>query len=113
MHVLLHLLATGSAAGTSGVGSAPTVAFSPSGAALPGTPEITRIANGLGFWALIAAVLGVVIGGVMWAFGHYSQNYQQAYNGRKGVLVAGVAALLIGAAPKLIHFFTGLGTQVS
>jgi MFS family permease len=69
------------------------------------------LVNGLGGWALIAAMAGVVIGAVMWAFGHYSQNYQQAYNGRKGVLVSGVAAILIGAAPMLINFFVGLGQQ--
>jgi len=48
----------------------------------------------------------------MWAFGHYSQNYQQAYNGRKGVMVAAVAALLIGAAPYIINFFVGAGSGI-
>jgi hypothetical protein len=56
---------------------------------------------------------GVIIGAVMWAFGHYSQNYQQAYNGRKGVLVSGVAAILIGAAPMMINFFLHLGQGAS
>jgi len=48
----------------------------------------------------------------MWAFGHYGQNYHQAYNGRKGVLVSGLAALLIGAAPHIIGFFVGQGHGV-
>jgi MFS family permease len=61
-------------------------------------------------WALIAAVVGVVVGAIMWAFGHYSQNFQQAYNGRRGVLVSGLAALLIGGAPHLIQFFQHQGT---
>ena len=47
----------------------------------------------------------------MWAFGHYSQNYQQAYNGRKGVMVAGLAALLIGGAPYIINFFVIAGSK--
>jgi MFS family permease len=81
-------------------------------AGLPGSSVLQGLVNGLGGWALIAAMAGVVIGAVMWAFGHYSQNYQQAYNGRKGVLVSGVAAILIGAAPMLINFFVGLGQQV-
>jgi hypothetical protein len=46
-------------------------------------------------------------------FGHYSQNYQQAYNGRKGLLVSGAAALIIGAAPAIISFFNTLGTGMS
>jgi MFS family permease len=65
--------------------------------------------NGLEGWALIAAVAGIVIGAVIWAFGNYSQNYQQAYNGRKGVLVSGLAALLVGGAPHLINFFLNQG----
>ena len=48
----------------------------------------------------------------MGAFGHYSQNYQQAYNGRKGVLVSGLAALLIGGAPYIIGFLLSKGTSL-
>jgi MFS family permease len=81
---------------------------------MPGdaTRFIQQFANGVGFYALVAAVVGVFIGAVMWAFGHFSQNYQQAYNGRRGVLVAGLAALLIGAASHLITFFFGQGGRI-
>jgi type IV secretory pathway VirB2 component (pilin) len=37
---------------------------------LPGDAVLTNLANGIGHWALLAAILGVIIGGVMWAFGH-------------------------------------------
>jgi hypothetical protein len=47
------------------------------------------------------------------AFGHYSQNYQQAYNGRRGVMVSALAAVLIGGAPHIIGFFLGQGTGIS
>lgn len=80
---------------------------------LPGSSVLAGLANGLDSWALLAAVVGLIIGAVMWAFGHYSQNYQQAYNGRKGVLVSGLAALLIGAAPHIIDFFVGKGSGLS
>jgi hypothetical protein len=40
----------------------------------------------------------------------HSQNYHQSFAGRRAVLVAGLAALLIGAAPTLINFFFGAGT---
>ena len=63
------------------------VNMSPDASQLPGYDLLHALTNGLGGWALIAAMLGIVIGAVMWAFGHYSQNYQQALNGRRGVLV--------------------------
>ena len=80
------------------------VTMTPDSGALPATNVIQHLANGLDSWALIAAMVGVVIGAVIWAFGHYSQNYQQAYNGRKGVIVSGLAAILMGAAPQVINF---------
>ena len=76
---------------------------------LPGTGTLESLASGVGHWALIASVVGVVIGGVMWAFGHFSHNYQQSYNGRRGLIVSGAAALLIGAANGIITFFFGQG----
>jgi MFS family permease len=87
--------------------------FHPDSRALPGSSVLRHLADGIESWALIAAVVGVVVGGVVWAFGHYSQNYQQAYNGRKGVLVSGLAALLVGAAPTIISFFVGQGQSVT
>lgn len=86
------------------------VSLNPDTGALPGTQFLQQVANGIGSWALIAAMIGVVVGGVMWAFGHYSQNFQQAYNGRRGVLVSGLAAALVGGAPYIINFFTSKGS---
>jgi len=87
--------------------------LSPDSRALPGSNVLQSLANGLGYWALVAAMVGVVVGAVLWAFGHYSQNYQQAYNGRRGVMVSGVAAILVGAAPQVIRFFLHTGQGVS
>ena len=81
-------------------------------AALPGADFLRHLAGGLGSWALIASVAGIFVGAVIWAFGSYSQNYQQAYNGRKGVLVSGLAALLIGAGPYLVGFFYSQGQGI-
>jgi MFS family permease len=85
---------------------------SPDPKGIPGSAVLDTLANGVEGWALIAAVVGIVVGAIVWAFGHYSQNYQQAFNGRKGVLVSGLAALLIGAAPHLIHTLQVTGTGV-
>ena len=79
---------------------------------LPGGSTLQNLANGVGGWALIAAIVGIVVGAVLWAFGHYSHNYQQAVNGRRGVVVSGLAALLIGAAPQVIAFFLQQGQAV-
>src|SRR5215472_9962964 len=79
----------------------------PSGSKLPGSAALQELVNGLGFWALVAALAGMVVGAVLWAVGHHSSNYQQAYSGRKGVLVSGAAALVIGAAPALVRYFFG------
>jgi MFS family permease len=79
---------------------------------LPGTDQLQQIINGLGTWALMAALVGMLLGAAVWALGHHSANYQQAANGRKGLLVSVVAALIIGAAPALINFFFNLGGQV-
>jgi type IV secretory pathway VirB2 component (pilin) len=37
---------------------------------LPGEQTLTTLASGVGHWALLAAIVGVIVGGVMWAFGH-------------------------------------------
>jgi type IV secretory pathway VirB2 component (pilin) len=79
---------------------------------LPGSHVLQNLADGVGGWALIAAIVGVVVGAVMWAFGHYSQNYQQAYNGRRGVMVSALAAVLIGGAPHIVSFFLGQGSAI-
>ncbi len=88
------------------------VQLHPTPGGLPGYDVLQKLTDGIGAWALVAALVGMVIGAVAWAFGQHSQNYQQAYSGRKGVIISGAAALLIGAAPHVVNFFSGLGGQV-
>ena len=85
----------------------------PSGSKLPGSAALQELVNGLGFWALVAALAGMVVGAVLWAVGHHASNYQQAYSGRKGVMVSGAAALVIGAAPALMRYFFSLGHGIA
>lgn len=105
LSVLLSVL------GSSASSPPATVVLHPAARDLPGSPALQQFADGIAGWALIAAMVGVVVGAVMWAFGHYSQNYQQAYNGRRGVMVSGLAAVLIGGAPYIVNFLikTGAG----
>ena len=90
-------------------GASTGVTLNPSLDSLPGGGTLQALVNGLGAWALIAALVGLVIGAGAWALGVHSQNFQQSMVGRRAVLVAGFAALLIGAAPQIVNFFWGQG----
>jgi MFS family permease len=79
---------------------------------LPGGGTLQNLTDGIGAWALVAALVGLVIGAAAWALGVHSQNFQQSLVGRRAVLVSGVAALLIGAAPIIINFFFNAGTNL-
>lgn len=87
------------------------VPLKPSATALPGHAELLTITNGIGWWALVASLLGLVVGAAAWALGSHSNNYQYATAGRKAVLVSGAAALVIGAAPPVIDFLFTAGTK--
>jgi hypothetical protein len=93
-------------------GASPNVTLTPTLNALPGGGTLQSLVNGLGAWALIAALVGLVIGAAAWALGVHAQNFQQSMVGRKAVLVSGLAALLIGAAPHIVNFFFGQGTNL-
>jgi hypothetical protein len=92
--------------------SVPTFQTNPNPSGLPGTDQLTSLASGLGFWALLIAIAAMVVGAAMWAIGNHSQNYQQSFNGRRTVITSGLAALVIGAAPALVSWFFNLGQQV-
>lgn len=85
------------------------VTMDPSSSALPGQSTIQEITNGLGWWALIASLVGLVLGAAVWALGSHSNNYQYSNAGKKAVVASGVAALLIGAAPTLVSFLFQTG----
>ena len=80
---------------------------------LPGGAVLQNLTNGVMGWALILALVALVVSAVAWALGSNSNNYQYSVAGRRGVVIAGLAALLIGAAPAIINFFFNTGTTVS
>jgi hypothetical protein len=88
------------------------VTLTPDPGQLPGGATLQQLTNGIGGWALILSLVGLVVGAAAWALGAHSQNYQQSYIGRRTVLVSGLAALLIGAAPAIINFFFHTGQAV-
>jgi len=89
------------------------VSMTPDTRGLPGIDELTRLTNGLGAWALGLALAALVVGAALWAVGAHAQNFQQSLVGRRAVLLAGLAALLIGAAPALVNFFFHAGLRVN
>ena len=90
----------------SGIGGAPN----PNG--LPGSAALEKLVSGVAFWALIAALGGLLISAGVWALSSHSGNYHHSALGRRGTVVSAVAAFLVGAAPAIIAFFQVLGQTV-
>lgn len=86
--------------------------LNPSPTALPGSAALEQIANGVAAWALIGALIALLLGAGLWALGSHTQNMHQSAAGRRAVATSLVAAVLIGAAPHLIDFFFKTGSSV-
>lgn len=82
---------------------------SPNTTGLPGINTISNIVGALLTIGLIACVAGLVIAAIVWAIGSHSSNPNLASRGKTGVLVALVAAILIGGANVLVDFFVTTG----
>ena len=88
------------------------VTLSPSTSALPGGAALQALANGIASWALIGALVALLIGAALWAVGSHTQNLHHSMAGRRAVATALVAAVLIGGAPSLINFFFHTGLSI-
>ncbi len=88
------------------------VKLDPRPGGLPGSEVLQGLVDGLGFWALIASLVALIVGAAVWAWASQSNNHHHAANGRRATGVAALAALLIGAAPALINFFAEAGEKV-
>ena len=82
---------------------------SPNTTGLPGISSLSNIVGALLSIGLIACVAGLVIAAIVWAIGSHSSNPGLASRGKTGVLVALVAAILIGGANVLVDFFVTTG----
>ena len=82
---------------------------SPNTTGLPGITTISNIVGALLTIGLISCVAGLVIASIVWAIGSHSSNPNLAGRGKTGVLVALVAAILIGGANVLVNFFVATG----
>src|SRR3954453_22948992 len=84
----------------------------PNANGLPGSTALEKLISGLAFWALLAALGGLLISAAVWALSSHSGNFPHWALGRRGTLVSAVAAFLVGAAPAIIAFFQDLGQTV-
>jgi hypothetical protein len=89
-----------------GIGGTPN----PSG--LPGSTALQSLIDGIAFWALLAALGGLLISAAVWALSSHSGNYQHSALGRRGTIVSAAAAFIVGAAPAIVNFFENLGQTV-
>jgi Family of unknown function (DUF6112) len=92
--------------GATGVGGTPN----PRG--LPGSAALESLISGLAFWALLAALGGLLVSAAVWALSSHSGNYHHSALGRRGTVISAIAAFLVGAAPAIIGFFEDLGRTV-
>lgn len=91
---------------------APTVKLNPDPSELPGQGVWQGLVNGIAGVALLACVAIFAIGAVMWALSTRGGNVAFSSQGKATVVVAAVAALLIGGADGFINFFIELGQRI-
>ena len=85
----------------------------PNASGLPGGALLTQIIGGLAFYALGLSVAVLIGGAAVWAVGTNTGNPQWASSGKTATVVAGLAAVLVGAASALVRFFYMAGSSVS
>jgi hypothetical protein len=86
--------------------------ISPNGDGLPGVSEAEKIVGALLTFGIIAAIGGIAVSAIVWSIGSHSANPHFASRGKTGVMVACVAALLVGGADVLVQFFTDAGSSL-
>jgi hypothetical protein len=93
-------------------GSAWTVNVSPNSNGLPGNNVWDNITGGLMHWGLIASVIAIVVGAMVWQLAGHGQNPHWASRGRVGALMGAGGALLTGAAPAIVNWAAQAGHTV-
>jgi hypothetical protein len=94
------------------VGLIAAISVKPEGSAVPGTPALEKLVNGIAYLGLIACGLAVLIGAAQIGFGQKSSNYTSAADGKQKVIYGFAGAFVIGAAAAIVNFFYNAGTAV-
>ena len=88
------------------------VTLNPDAGELVGSERFQSLANGIAGWALLGCLVGLVLAGVVVAFGNSTGNQYAARGGRTAVLSALLGALIIGGAAAFINFAFGVGQGI-
>lgn len=87
------------------------VSARPDPAGLPGQDKLQTLVDGLYSWSLILVLAALVVAAVTWAWGAQANHHGASSSGRRGVLLAAAAGLLIGMAPQIVNFFYAVGRR--
>ncbi|MFD8559692.1 DUF6112 family protein [Streptosporangium canum] len=77
---------------------------------LPGAGAFSEVVGGLMSYGLLAAIAGAVISAMVLGAGRWFGNPYASSAGRAGVFASLAAALIIGAAGKLVEWAFNIGT---
>jgi hypothetical protein len=86
------------------------VSATPNPRGLPGSNVLQQLVNGAEAWALAITLLGTFVGAGIWAIASHTNSHHYAARGRMAAVVSAASALVIGAAPGLVNFFSHLGS---
>jgi len=86
--------------------------ISPNDNGLPGISQLSTIVGAIMTVGLILSVLALIVSAIIWGFGSNSMNPHMASQGKLGVIISCVAAIICGAAVALINFFWTVGQTV-
>lgn len=94
------------------IGLISAISVKPDPNALPGTPALEKLLNGLTYIGLLGCGAAIVIGAAQLGFGQKANNYSQASDGKQKLLYGLGGAFVIGAAAAIVNFFYGAGSAV-
>ena len=80
---------------------------------IPGLARFKGLVSALVPFALVACVLAVIIGAIIWALGGFTNNPHRAASGKTTVLWSLVAAIVIGASGFAVGWAHDQGTTIS
>lgn len=81
--------------------------------AIPGMGTFQGIVKSLFVPVLAICVLGILVGVVLWVMGSTGNNPHRSSMGKYTVLIAVVAAVVVGMAPTLISWGNGVGQDIT
>lgn len=88
------------------------ITIDPNDTGLPGIAALKTIVGAIMTVGLILAVLALIVSAVVWGFGSNSSNPHMASQGKLGVIISCIAAIICGASVTLINFFWNVGQSM-